>query len=92
MTEKNLDVLYNVRNCAVWKEGEKRQISTHQLFLETLFNYPSKKIQPSSRIALVYQSFCSVTIADRLYYDRIAEKKIGREEADLHICMQLYQT
>ena len=30
--------------------------------------------QPSSRIALVYQSFCSRTIADRLLYDGIAEK------------------
>ena len=30
--------------------------------------------QPSSRIAFVYQSFCSRTIADRLLYDWIAEK------------------
>ena len=30
--------------------------------------------QPSSHIALVYQSFCCRTIADRLYYDWIAEK------------------
>ena len=31
---------------------------------------------PSSRIALVYQSFCFRKIADRLYYDRIVEKKL----------------
>ena len=31
--------------------------------------------QPSSCIALVYQSACSRTIADRLLYDWIAEKK-----------------
>ena len=32
--------------------------------------------QPSSRIALVYQSFFSRTIADRLYYDWMVEKNM----------------
>ena len=31
---------------------------------------------PSSRIALVYQSVCSRTIADQLLYDWITEKKV----------------
>ena len=32
--------------------------------------------QPFSRIALVYQLFCSRKIADRLLYDWIAEKNL----------------
>ena len=39
-------------------------------------NCPSKFFHPSSRIALVYQLFCSRATADRLYYDWIAEKNL----------------
>ena len=38
---------------------------------------------PSSRIALVYQSFCCRTIADRLNYDWIAEKNPDGNSAPL---------
>ena len=35
---------------------------------------------PISRIALVYQSFCSRTVEDRLQYDWIAEKKMVEKQ------------
>ena len=38
--------------------------------------------QPSSRIALVYQSFCSRMIADRLLYDWITEKKLVEKKGN----------
>ena len=41
------------------------------------FPFPPKFIQSSSRIALVYQSVCSRTIADRLQYNWIAKKMDG---------------
>ena len=45
-------------------DGKSLQICTHTRWI---FSHPS------SRITLVYQSFCYRTIADRLYYDWIAE-------------------
>ena len=38
--------------------------------------YPSNFFHPDSRIALVYQLFCSHTRADRFEYDGIAKKKL----------------
>ena len=66
---------------------------------------PSKFFQASSRIALVYQSVCSRTIADRLYSDWIVEKNLGgslpigqsftldqSENSLLHTTMSNYNT
>ena len=41
--------------------------------------------QPSSRIALIYQSFVSRTTADRLYYDWIAEKNWSSSKCLVHL-------
>ena len=47
--------------------------------------------QPSSRIGLVYQSVCSRTIADRLYYNRIAEKKLDGHYCIIHNKLYILQ-
>ena len=44
-------------------------------------------LQPSSHIALVYQSVCSGTMADQLYYDWIA-KNISERVTQYHACMR----
>ena len=49
-----------------------RDLGGLDLFLARRHPHPNF-FQSSSCIALVYQSFCSRTIADQLYYDRIAE-------------------
>ena len=47
---------------------------------------------PSSRFAVVYQSFCSRTTADRLYYDWIAEKNLVEQLycSSLSVVLLLY--
>ena len=48
----------------------------YSLGLPTYSAIPVHFSEPSSHIALVFQSFCSRTIADRIYYNRIAEKDL----------------
>ena len=82
-TEKNLDGSYEPRVFLLDREGKRINGVKNEAFgllLERgLLHDPSNFFHPSSRIALVYQSFCSQATADRLYYDWIAEKNLVEE-------------
>ena len=64
--------------------GQENLVKVHDKYAIIGGYFPSKKqlttspnfSQPSSRMALVYQSFFSRMIADRLLYDWIAEKNL----------------
>ena len=74
MAEKYLDGLPisevpETNLCSVWKKMAEIKYVDYKLTAQT----PSKNFQPSTHIALVYQSVCSSMIADWLYPDYIIE-------------------
>ena len=50
---------------------------------------PSNFFQPSSHVALEFQSVGSHTIADQLYYDRIAEENLVEQEGCMYVCIEV---
>ena len=75
---------YNVL-CGIWITNLHTVLRSNEMISRaTDWKTRPNFSQPSSRIALVYQSFCSHTIADWLLYDWIT-KKLAEKQPAYHL-------